>query len=111
MAPPPTPTPQERDARIAQLRRQRRARMRKLALRGGVATAALVLLAIVLLYWLLATVAGRDVLLAQIVARLPPEATLSWEQAEGPAAGPLTLRGVVFTMPRLREPGCVPTPA
>ncbi|HSM12284.1 MAG TPA: translocation/assembly module TamB domain-containing protein, partial [Lysobacter sp.] len=110
MAATPTPTPQERDERIDELRRQRHARVRYLALRGGVAAAALALLAIGLLYWLLTTVAGRDLLLAQIVARLPPEATLSWEQAEGPAAGPLTLRGVVFTMPRLRDPDCVPTP-
>jgi translocation and assembly module TamB len=50
-----------------------------------------------LLYWLLATIGGRDVLLAQIRQRLPAEAHLSWERAEGPASGPLVLHGVRFT--------------
>ncbi|MDQ3268963.1 MAG: translocation/assembly module TamB, partial [Pseudomonadota bacterium] len=104
------PSPEEREERIAQLRRDRRARVRYLAIRGGLGIAALAVLVIGLLYWLLTTVAGRDLLLAEIVARLPPDATLEWRQAEGPAAGPLTLRDVVFTMPRLRDPTCVPTP-
>lgn len=104
-----TPTPEERDERIAQLRRKRRARVRFLAIRGGIVAAALAVLAIGLLYWLLTTVGGRDLLLAQIVSRLPADATLDWREAEGPAAGPLTLRDVVFTMPRLRNPNCVPT--
>ncbi len=51
----------------------------------------------VLLYWLLQTVAGRDVLLAQIIARLPAGATLTWERVEGPIAGPLTIHGLVST--------------
>jgi translocation and assembly module TamB len=40
--------------------------------------------------------AGRDFLLARIVAALPADAHLSWTSAEGPAAGPMTLRGVRF---------------
>ena len=63
---------------------------------SGGATAALVLIVLVLLYWLLQTVAGRDVLLAQIGARLPAGSTFTWERAEGPVAGPLTLHGVDF---------------
>uniref|UniRef100_UPI00387E3A5F translocation/assembly module TamB domain-containing protein n=1 Tax=Agrilutibacter terrestris TaxID=2865112 RepID=UPI00387E3A5F len=50
-----------------------------------------------LLYWLLDTVGGRDVLLAQIRQRLPAEASLAWQRAEGPASGPLVLHGVRFT--------------
>ncbi|KAF1695325.1 pathogenicity protein [Pseudoxanthomonas koreensis] len=50
----------------------------------------------VLLYWLLQTIAGRDVLLAQVISRLPVGATLSWEKVEGPLAGPLTLHGLDF---------------
>ena len=50
----------------------------------------------VLAYWLLQTVAGRDVLLAQIVSRLPVDASLTWEKAEGPLAGPLVLHGLDF---------------
>lgn len=104
-----TPGPQDHDARIAELRNKRRARMRYLAIRGGIGVAVLAVFVVGLLYWLLLTVAGRDLLLAQIVARLPADATLEWREAEGPAAGPLTLRDVVFTMPRLRDPNCVPT--
>jgi translocation and assembly module TamB len=52
--------------------------------------------AVVLLYWLLQTVAGRDVLLAQVIARLPVGATLTWEKVEGPIAGPLTIHGLDF---------------
>lgn len=105
----PRATPQEREERIAELRQRRRARLRWLAIRGGVGVAALAVVAAILLYWMLSTVAGRDVLLAQIVARLPAGATLTWDEAEGPAAGPLTLRGVRFTLPRQRDPDCVPT--
>src|SRR5690606_1533180 len=47
-------------------------------------------------YWLLQTVAGRDVLLAQIVSRLPVDSALTWERAEGPVAGPLVLHGLEF---------------
>ncbi|WP_206735887.1 hypothetical protein, partial [Pseudomonas syringae] len=50
----------------------------------------LVLLALIAVYWLLQTVAGRDVLLAQVVARLPVGATFTYGTVEGPVAGPLT---------------------
>ena len=63
-----------------------------------------------LLYWLLATVGGRDALLAQVAARLPPGARLTWRTAEGPLAGPLVLRGVRLTLPRPRDARCRPTP-
>ena len=89
-------TPEERDARIAELRARRRARMRTLALRSAVGSLALALLLVVALYWLLQTVAGRDVLLAQIVARLPAGSSFNWKKVEGPLAGPLTLHGVDF---------------
>ncbi len=96
----PVMTPVERDAheaRIAELRAKRRARLRWLAIRSGIVAAVLMLGAVALLYWLLTTVGGRDVLLAQIQQRLPAEARLSWERAEGPASGPLVLHGVRFT--------------
>ncbi|WP_240125591.1 translocation/assembly module TamB domain-containing protein [Thermomonas alba] len=60
--------------------------------------------------WLLLTTRGRDALLAQIVARLPAGTELTWDAADGPLSGPLTLRGVRFSMPRQRDPDCVPTP-
>ena len=56
----------------------------------------MVVAAVVLLYWLLQTVAGRDVLLAQIISRLPVGASLTWEKVEGPIAGPLTIHGLDF---------------
>lgn len=91
-------SPQERQARIAQLRARRRARMRTVALRSALGIGALVIVVLVALYWLLQTVAGRDVLLAQIIARLPAGSTLTYSSAEGPLAGPLTLREVHFHM-------------
>ncbi|PTN56507.1 pathogenicity protein [Stenotrophomonas panacihumi] len=63
---------------------------------SGLGVLGLVLIALLAVYWLLQTVAGRDVLLAQVVARLPAGATFTWKQADGPLAGPLTLRGVDF---------------
>lgn len=63
---------------------------------SGVSIMALVLLGLLLLYWLLQTVAGRDVLLAQVIARLPAGAAFTWDEADGPLAGPLTLRNVDF---------------
>ena len=94
--PGPGPGPDEHESRIAELRARRRARMRVLALRSALGTAALVLLALGAAWWLLATLGGRDVLLAQVVARLPAGTTLEWGDAEGPASGPLTLHDVVF---------------
>ncbi|AKC86825.1 translocation/assembly module TamB domain-containing protein [Pseudoxanthomonas suwonensis] len=63
---------------------------------SGLGVLALVVGALVLLYWLLQTVAGRDVLLAQIISRLPVGASLTWEKVEGPIAGPLTIHGLDF---------------
>ena len=63
---------------------------------SGVGVLGLVLLGLLLVYWLLQTVAGRDVLLAQVVARLPVGASLTWSEVDGPVAGPLTLRDVDF---------------
>jgi len=89
-------TPEERDARIAELRARRKARMRTLAIRSAIGTGVLVVLLCIGLYWLLQTVAGRDILLAQIQARLPADASLTYREVDGPIAGPLTLRGVDF---------------
>jgi len=101
---------EEREARIAEVRTLRRRRQRKIALRSGIGTALLAIGTVLLLYWLLMTIGGRDLLLRQIVARLPAGTVLTWQSAEGPAAGPMVLRGVHFSMPRQRDPDCVPTP-
>ncbi len=93
----PDLTPEEREERIAELRRKRRARMRVLAIRSALLTGGLVLLLVAVVYWLVSTIGGRDVLLAQIVQRLPANATLSWQKAEGPVSGPLTMHDVRFT--------------
>ena len=103
-------TDEQRDERIAELTTQRRKRQRKLLLRSGIGTLALIVVVGVLLYWLVMTVGGRNLLLAQIKARLPLGTQLDWRSAEGPAAGPLILHGVHFSMPRQRDPDCKPTP-
>jgi translocation and assembly module TamB len=101
-----TPTPrgpgQERDheAVIAGLRARRRARMKLLARRSAFGSLAAIAVAIAAAWWLLATIGGRDVLLNQIVARLPAGTSLEWQRAEGPASGPLTLHGVRFVQRR-----------
>ena len=105
----PDLTPEQREERIKELRRKREARLRVLAVRSVLLAGALVLAVVLLGYWLLTTIGGRDFLLAQIVARLPADAELSWSRAEGPASGPLTLHDVRFTLPRQRDPTCVPT--
>lgn len=69
-------------------------RRRPLRWIGG-GTLLLALLAAAGLAWLLATAGGRDLLLARLLAALPP-GTLSWEQAEGTVRGPLVLHGVRF---------------
>ena len=92
----PSLTPEQREARIAELRERRRKRLRWLAIRGSLTAGALTIALAVLAYWLLMTVGGRDVLLAQVQQRLPAGATFEWREAEGPASGPLTLRGVRF---------------
>ncbi len=89
-------SPEEREARIAELRAKRRARLRTLAIRSGITVTVLVLLALFALYWLLQTVAGREVLLAQVVARLPANSSLTWSKVEGPLAGPLILHDLDF---------------
>ena len=71
-------------------------RRRRFWIGSGLTVLGLVLLGLLAIYWLLQTVAGRDVLLAQVVARLPAGATLTWKEVDGPLAGPLTLRGVDF---------------
>lgn len=63
---------------------------------SGFTVLGMVLLALLLVYWLLQTVAGRDVLLAQVVARLPAGATLTWSKVDGPVAGPLVLHNLDF---------------
>lgn len=93
----PDLTPQEREERIAELRSKRRAQLRLLAIRSAIATAALVVVLIGVVYWLVSTIGGRDTLLNQVVQRLPDNATLSWESAEGPVSGPLTMHDVRFT--------------
>jgi len=106
---PGEPTPEEREARIAELRLRRQARLRTLALRSVLVAGVLVLLLVVAGYWLLSTIGGRDFLMAQIVARLPADTTLTWERAEGPASGPLSLYDVRFSMPRQRDAECIPS--
>ncbi|QIL19504.1 translocation/assembly module TamB domain-containing protein [Thermomonas sp. HDW16] len=100
---------EQRDERLAEIGRLRRSRQRKIARRGALTTLATAAIVALLLYWLLMTIGGRDVLLRQIVARLPAGTELTWQSAEGPAAGPMVLHGVHFSMPRQRDPDCVPT--
>ncbi|MGH8087706.1 MAG: translocation/assembly module TamB domain-containing protein, partial [Stenotrophomonas sp.] len=87
--PSPTPTP-------APPPRVRFYRKRRFWAWSGFTVLGLVLLALLLVYWLLQTVAGRDVLLAQVVARLPAGATLTWSKVDGPVAGPLVLHDLDF---------------
>ena len=98
---PDAPTPEEREARIRELRAKRHVRMRKLAIRSGVGTGVVLLLVAAFAYWLLTTVGGRDLLLAQVKARLPADASLEWSSAEGPASGPMTLHDVHFRWKKL----------
>jgi translocation and assembly module TamB len=104
------PTPEERDARIAELRARRRARMRTLAIRSALGTLALVLLAAFAVYWLLWTLGGRDFLMSQIVARLPAGTRLTWEKAEGPVVGSLVLNGLRFEMQSCPDKDGEPVP-
>ncbi|MGG6463006.1 translocation/assembly module TamB domain-containing protein [Solilutibacter silvestris] len=87
-------TPEQREARIADLRGLRRKRARKIAWRSGLGMLLLAVLAVAGLYWLLTTIAGRDFLLARIRGLLPIGTELSWKSAEGPVSGPMTLHGV-----------------
>lgn len=101
---------EQREARMAELRGLRRKRRRKLALRSAIGIGVLALAAVLAIYWLVTTIGGRDFLLRQIASRLPAGAVLTWEQADGPVSGPMTLRGVHFSLPRQRDPDCTPTP-
>lgn len=84
--------------------------IRRVVLRvGGIALVLLLLISAGALTWLLATVGGRDFLLRHITAQLPAGSTLTWTQAEGHLAGPLTLRGVQLRMPMQRDGDCVAT--
>ncbi|MES2858466.1 MAG: translocation/assembly module TamB, partial [Pseudomonadota bacterium] len=103
-------TQEQRDTRADELRTLRRKRQRTLAVRSGIGTLAIAVFVGLLAYWLLMTIGGRDVLLRQIVARLPAGTELTWKSAEGPASGPMILRGVHFSMPRQRDADCEPTP-
>ncbi len=94
-------TPEQRAQRAV----ARRALARRVALRSAIGTVALVVVVLLLGYWLLTTIGGRDVLLSQIVSRLPAGTTLQWQRAEGPAAGPLTLHGVRFSHQPADAPG------
>lgn len=89
-------TPEQREARIAELRAKRHARRRRLAIRSALGSAALVVVLLAAGWWLLSTVGGRDFLLAQVKARLPEGTELSWTRADGPARGPITIEGVRF---------------
>ena len=89
-------TPEQREARIAELRTLRRRRTRKIAWRSGLGMLLLAALAVGGLYWLLTTIGGRDFLLARIRGLLPTGSELSWRSAEGPVSGPMTLHGVHF---------------
>ncbi|MGY0505707.1 translocation/assembly module TamB domain-containing protein [Luteimonas sp. e5] len=95
---------EEREARLAELRRLRRRRQRKIAIRSGLGVTLLVVAGLLLVWWLVSTLAGRDVLLAQIRARLPANASLQWERAEGPVSGPMTLHGVRFVWTACADP-------
>lgn len=86
----PRPTPPPAPARVRFYRR------RRFWAWSGAGVLGVVLLLLLAVYWLLQTVAGRDVLLAQVVARLPAGASFTWDRVEGPVAGPLTLYNVDF---------------
>ncbi len=86
----PAPTPNTPPPRVRFYRR------RRFWAWSGIGVIGLVLLALLAVYWLLQTVAGRDVLLAQVVARLPVGASFTWDKVDGPVAGPLTLYNVDF---------------
>lgn len=94
-------SPDPHEERIAELRKRRRARLRWLAIRASLLAGVLTLLLAAFVYWLLTTIGGRDLLLAQIVARLPENAALSWRSVDGPLSGPLTMNGVRFTYDRI----------
>ena len=111
MADPRAVPPEEHERRIAELRERRQRHLKLLAWRSALGAVGVALVAALALYWLLTSVGGRDLLLRQIVSRLPPGSQLTWEKAVGPAAGPMTLTGVRFSTPRQLDPDCVASDA
>ncbi|MGN7917224.1 translocation/assembly module TamB domain-containing protein [Lysobacter antibioticus] len=89
-------TPKTPEQLLLERRQRRRAAAKRWAWRSSFIAGSLTLLIAAGLYWLISTIAGRDLLLAQIVSRLPADSTFTWTAAEGPVSGPLTLRGVRF---------------
>lgn len=87
---------EERESRISELHVQRRARARRLAKRSVLLILASSVFAVLLLYFLFNTLRGRDVLLNQIVDRLPAGNELTWSRAEGPASGPMLLHDLRY---------------
>ncbi len=106
----PDLTPEQREARIQALRARRRARAKVLARRSAFTAFGLALLVLVLAWWLLQTLGGRDFLLAQVKARLPAGTSLSWGGAEGPVSGPMTLHDVRFVQRLCPDKGGEPVP-
>ncbi len=91
-----TTTRRDDDPRDVDRRAHRHAQRRRVAKRSGVLTFVLIALAAIVAYLLFNTLRGRDVLLSQIVARLPAGTELRWSRAEGPASGPMTLYDVRY---------------
>ena len=56
---PREPTPEEREARIRELRALRRARMRKLGIRSAIGSGVLLVVVVAFAYWLLTTIAEQ----------------------------------------------------
>lgn len=89
-------TAEQREQRMAEIKTLARRRRRKIAIRSGLGTAAIIVLMLIAIYWMVSTVAGRDFLLAQIKLRLPAGSELNYSKAEGPLRGPLILHDVEF---------------
>ncbi|PJK08946.1 pathogenicity protein [Lysobacteraceae bacterium NML08-0793] len=94
-----------REARLAELKKLRRQRQRKYMLRSGILTLALTGAGLAAVWWLVGTLAGRNLLLAQIKARLPANTSFEWQSAEGPLSGPMTLHGVRFSWTACADAG------
>ena len=71
------------------------ARGRRIAKYALLGVAALVVLGVLLVTWLLRSGGGRDFALARVLAALPAD-TLAWRRAEGTIAGPLVLHDVRY---------------
>lgn len=97
-------TQEEREERLKELRRLRKRRQVKYAIRSGIGSLILVAAGLALVWWLISTLAGRDLLLTQIKLRLPSNASLDWQKAEGPVRGPMTLYGMRFSWTACADP-------